>query len=254
MIELGLIVSAFIAGIIMFLAPCTLPLVPAYLGFISGTSLSELQRAEGEDRRRIQRTIFLNGLGFVIGFTLIFVFFGVLAGLLGGALVPLREWLTRIGGVLVIVFGLSMLGVFRIRALSVERRISVPKFFRLGNPLTSSAIGALFAFGWTPCVGPILATILFLASNSATAFSGGVLLFVFSLGLAIPFLLVAGATAYFARYIERGNVYVRYISYVGGVFLIGIGLLLLTNTFAYTIQYGYTLLEFINYEALLEYL
>lgn len=254
MIELGLVVAAFIAGIVMFLAPCTLPIVPAYLGFISGVSLKDLESEDKDVRLRSRRRIFVNGVGFVIGFTLIFVLFGVLAGLLGGALVPVREFLTRLGGVLIIIFGFFMLGVFNISFFQKEHRISIPSFITPGHPAGAGFIGALFAFGWTPCVGPVLATILFLASGSATALQGGFLLLIFSLGLAIPFLLVAGATSYFARFIQKGSRYAKYVSYVSGVVMIGLGLLLVTNNFALTIQYGYELFDFLNYEALLDYL
>ena len=254
MIELGLIISALVAGMFMFLAPCTLPMIPAYLGFISGVSLKELAHATGVARRRAQRTIFWNGLAFVVGFTIVFVLFGVLAGFLGQALIPLREWMTRIGGVLVIMFGLFMLGAFDVPFLQKERRMQLPRSMQLGQPSTSFLIGLAFAVGWTPCIGPILATILFLASSTSTALQGGMLLLVFSVGLAIPFLLVAGATAYMARWIERGAGYARWVSIIGGVFLIGLGILLVTDNFALTIQYGYQLFDWINYDALLNYL
>lgn len=254
MIEIGFILSAFIAGLLMFLAPCTLPIVPAYLGFISGISLKELETLEGEARKRAQRRILLNGITFVLGFTLVFVFFGVLAGLLGEALAPVRIWLTRIGGVLIVFFGLFMLGVFNLKFLQVEKRIKLPKSLKMGSPLTSFGIGSAFAFGWTPCVGPILASILFLASTSATAVQGGILLLIFSLGLAIPFILVAALTSYASTFIEKGGKYFKFISIIGGVFLIGLGILLMTDNFGLTIQYGYKLFDFINYDALLDYL
>lgn len=253
MIEVAL-VSAFIAGLLMFLAPCTLPIVPAYLGFISGVSLKDLAHLEGEERRRSQRQIFLNGVAFVLGFSIIFILFGVLAGLLGQALADVRIWLSRIGGVFVILFGLFMLGAFRLPFLQVEKRMKVPSFMKIGSPATSFGIGSAFAFGWTPCVGPILASILLLASTSATVMQGGILLAVFSFGLAIPFLLVAGLTSYASSFIEKGSVYLKWVSVIGGVFLIGLGLLLLTNNFDLTIQYGYELLDFINYDRLLDYL
>lgn len=254
MIEIGFIISAFVAGVLMFLAPCTLPIVPAYLGFISGVSLPKLAKLEGKERTKAQRRIFLNGVAFVVGFTLVFVFFGTLAGLLGQALADVRIWMTRISGVLVILFGLFMLGVFKIPFLQVERRIRIPSFLTIGSPATSLGIGGAFAFGWTPCIGPILASILFLASSSATALQGGFLLFVFSLGLAVPFLLVAGLTSYASTFIERGGKYLNLVSIIGGVFLIGLGVLLVSDNFGLTIQYGYKLLDFLNYDQLLDYL
>lgn len=253
-VEIGFIISAFIAGLVMFLAPCTLPIVPAYLGFISGVSLKDLEKLEGEDRKKAQRRILLNGIAFILGFTLVFVLFGVLAGLLGQALAPVRIWLSRIGGLFVIIFGLFMLGAFQIKFLQVEKRVKLPSFLKIGSPPTSFGIGTAFAFGWTPCVGPILASILLLASTSSTALQGGFLLLVFSLGLAIPFLLVALATSYASTFIAKGNKYLKYVSIIGGVFLIGLGVLLITDNFGLTIQYGYELFEFFNYDALLDYL
>jgi len=253
-IEIGFIISAFIAGLVMFLAPCTLPIVPAYLGFISGVSIKDFSKLEGEERKKAQRKILLNGVAFILGFTLIFVMFGTLAGLFGQALAPVRIWLARIGGLFVILFGLFMLGVFDLKFLQVEKRIKLPSFMKVGSPTTSFGIGSAFAFGWTPCVGPILASILLLASTSSTAFQGGFLLLIFSLGLAVPFLIVAAATSYASSFIEKGSKYLKYVSMIGGVFLLGLGFLLLTDNFGILIQYGYQFFDFLNYEALLDYL
>ena len=252
MIEFGFIVSAFVAGLIMFLAPCTLPLLPAYLGFISGASLSDLDKPE--KAKQLKRKIFINGVFFVLGFSLIFIFFGTLAGFFGAGLAQFRDWFARFGGVLIIFFGLFMLGVFNVPFLSGDKRLKLPAFLQVGRPSSSFVIGATFAFGWTPCVGPILASILLLASTSATAFQGGFLLEVFSLGLAIPFLMVAGLISSAGGFIERHARYLKGISFVGGVFLIILGALLLTDNFGLTIQYGYKWFEFLEYERLLDFL
>ena len=251
-IGIGFIISAFVAGILTFLAPCTLPLVPAYIGFISGVSKED--REDPSKKKEVQRRIFLNGVFFVIGFSAVFILFGTLAGILGQGLVPYRIWLTRIGGILVILFGLFMLGVFRIPFLQVDKRIRTPKWLTVGKPSSSLVIGSAFAFGWTPCVGPILGSILLLASTSTTALQGALLLTVFSAGLAIPFLLVAIGFSHAAVYIERISKYLKWVSVVGGVFLIILGLLLVTNNFGLLIQYGFELFGFIEYEALLDYL
>ena len=243
--------SAFLAGLIMFLAPCTLPLVPAYLGFISGVDTAKLQ--DPERAPEIRKKIFLNGLLFIIGFSGIFILFGVLAGLAGQALVPWRLWLTRAAGIFVILFGISMLGVFRLPIFK-GANITLPDWLSYGNPITSLIVGAAFAFGWTPCVGPILASILLLAGSSATAGSGALLLAVFSLGMAIPFLFVAAAYSYATKFIERISHYLRYVEIIGGVFLILLGGLLVTDNFDLTIQYGYWLLDVINYEELTKWL
>ncbi|MDA2922453.1 cytochrome c biogenesis protein CcdA [Patescibacteria group bacterium AH-259-L07] len=273
---LHLIIPAFIAGILTFLAPCTLPLVPAYLGFISGVSIHDLKNPF--KAKKAKKTIFTNGLFFVIGFSAIFIFFGIAAGLIGQALVPYRIWLMRIGGILVIVFGFSMLGIinpvrdkFRLvgTATIFRQRISngvkLPffqktKLFKKGGfskhhkSLTSFMVGASFAFGWTGCVGPVLASILFLASTSTTVFQGGFLLLVFSLGLAIPFLIIAAGIGKASQYIQHATKYLHIISIIGGVFLIFLGLLLFTNNFSLLIAWGFKIFKFINYEALLDYL
>ena len=254
MIELsiGFILASLFAGLLTFLAPCTLPLVPAYLGFISGVDQEALKNPATASAAR--RKIFLNGLAFIVGFSLIFIVFGVLAGFAGTALAPYRIWLARIGGVLVILFGLFILGFFKLSFFQTDKRIPIPKWLTLGKPSSSLFIGGTFALGWTPCVGPILGSILLLAGTSGTALTGGVMLTVFSIGLATPFLLIALAFSKATAYIDRISKYLKAVSIIGGIFLIILGLLLATDNFGLTIQYGYELFDFINYDRLLEYL
>ena len=251
-IGLGFIFSAFVAGLLTFLAPCTLPLVPAYLGFISGVSKEDLEDETKKDE--VRKRILLNGVFFILGFSIVFIIFGTLAGLIGQGLTPYRIWLTRIGGVLVILFGLFMIGAFRIPFLQVDKRIKIPQWLEVGKPSSSLVIGSAFAFGWTPCVGPILGSILLLASTSTTALQGALLLTVFSLGLAVPFLLVALGFSQATKYITKLSKYIKWVSIVGGVFLILLGLLLVTNNFNLLIQYGFQLFGFLDYEALLNFL
>ena len=252
MIELGLVISAFIAGLLMFLAPCTLPLLPAYLGFISGASLEDLK--DEEKAKQVKRKIFLNGVFFILGFSIVFIFFGTLAGFLGSAFAEFRTLFARIGGALVILFGLFMLGVFKLPILQVDKRMKLPSFLKVGRPSSSLVIGSAFAFGWTPCVGPILASILLLASTSSTALQGAFLLAVFSLGLAIPFLIVAALISSATDWIQKYSKYLQVVSIIGGLFLIGLGFLLITDNFGLTIQYGYQWFDFLHYDALLDYL
>ena len=193
-------------------------------------------------------------MAFVVGFSLVFIIFGMLAGLLGQALAPWRIWLARGGGVLIILFGLFMLGFFKLPILGSEKRIPIPKWLHLGKPSSSLFIGSAFALGWTPCVGPIVGSILLLAGTSATVVQGGFLLAVFSLGLAIPFILIALAYSRALKYIDAVSKYLKGVSIVGGIFLILLGGLLVTDNFGLTIQYGYQLLEFINYDRLLDFL
>jgi cytochrome c-type biogenesis protein len=253
MIEVSFIFigSAFLAGLLMFLAPCTLPLVPAYLGFISGVDHKALENPETAKAAR--RKIFLNGLAFIAGFSLIFVILGTLVGILGAALVSWRIWLGRIGGASVILFGLFMLGVFKF-SIFKGTSLPIPKWLTLGRPSSSLFIGGAFAFGWTPCVGPILGTILLLAGTTGTALQGALLLAVFSLGLALPFIFIALAFSKATAYINKITKYLKPVSIVGGIFLILLGLLLLTDNFGLLIQYGYQWFDFLKYDRLLDFL
>ncbi len=252
--DFSLIVPAFVAGLLTFLAPCTLPLVPGYLSFISGVSQKELAE-QGAGRARAR--IFVNGLLYVIGFSAVFITLGVLFGLGGAALLKYRVWLSRIGGAFVIFFGLVMLGAGRVPFLSFlasEKHVRLPGWVKPGNPFSSFMFGATFAFGWTPCVGPILGAVLTLAATTATVGQGAFLLAVFSLGLAAPFLMIAAGIGSAARLLQRIAPLLRVVSVLGGVFLIFLGILLLTNSFALWLGYFYRLFDFISYDRLLDYL
>lgn len=238
---LSLLIPSFIAGLLTFLAPCTLPLVPAYLAFISGSSSSG-------------RKIFLNAIFFVIGFSVVFIFFGLLAGVMGGLLSEFRIWISRIGGAVIILFGLFMLGIVKISFLATEKQLSGKSPFINGTYLNSLTLGIIFGAGWTPCVGPILGSVLFLASQTATAFQGGFLLAVFSLGLAIPFLLIAVSLESAEKYIMKFSKYLRVVNIIGGIFLIILGALLLSGRMGLLTEYGFKFFGFINYDSLLNYL
>ncbi|MBI2459749.1 MAG: sulfite exporter TauE/SafE family protein [Parcubacteria group bacterium] len=250
--EFSLIIPAFIAGLLTFLAPCTLPLVPGYLGFISGVSLNDLK--DPDKVKLARQKIFLNGLLYVMGFSLVFIILGSLFGLGGGALIKYRLWLSRLGGLFIIFFGLFMLGILKLPFLNTEKHLSRIKFLKPGNPASSLLFGATFAFGWTPCVGPILGSILLLAAARATIGQGAFLLAVFSLGLATPFLLIAASIGSASAYLAKLNKYLNLVSIVGGVFLIFLGVLLLTNNLNIWTSYFYRAFSFINYNKLLDYL
>lgn len=249
MLELSLVIPAFFAGLLMFLAPCTLPVIPGYLAFISGVPGGALVRPGPEIRTRV----LLNGLFFVLGFTAVFVGIGSLAGLFGASLGAYRDILARAGGVLIILFGLIVLGALRIPFLP-EWRAKIPGFLHVGKSSSSLLIGALFALGWSPCIGPILGTILLLASSSATALSGALLLLVFSAGLAVPMLLTAALIGEASAALSHIARFAQVLSAVGGVFLIGIGVLMLLGDYGVFVTYGYELFDFIDYSRLLEYL
>jgi len=247
----ALILPVFVAGLLTFLAPCTLPMVPAYLGFISGASAQE---ALGAPDARLRYRIFFNGLAFVLGFSAIFILFGVFAGFLGHLIPGYRLWLTRIGGAFVILFGLFMLDLLRLPALSREYRINVRPPFARGNYLNAFGLGAAFGTGWTPCVGPILGSVLLLATTQGEVGSGALLLGVFSFGLSIPFLLVALALGSAEKTIARITPYLNVVSKVSGGLLVVLGVLLITDNMSLLISHAYSFLSFLHYDALLQYL
>jgi len=238
--------SAFIAGLVSFLAPCTLPLLPAYLAFISGVTDEELLEATTHNQAR--RRIMKSSVIFVLGFSLVFILFGILAGHFGSTVGPFKQVLTKIGGVIVLLFGLFMLGALNIPALSRVRQIRLPSFLIVGRPASSFVLGGIFALGWTPCIGPILATILFLASTTETAFAGGLLLAVFALGLGLPFIIVAFLITRATKCIQKALPYLGYVSRIGGLFLVFLGLLLIWGEFSLLMSWGYGALEWLNYE------
>lgn len=242
MLEIPFVIGAFIAGVLMFLAPCTLPLVPAYLAFIAGGA--------GKDRPTVVR----NAFAFVLGFSLVFIALGLFAGSLGALVGPWRGLLGQVGGAVVVFFGLTMLGVVRIPAAMRERHIAIPSFLIVGRAESSFLVGALFALGWSPCIGPILGTILLIASTSPSALTGALLLAVFSLGLAVPFMLTAYLLASASLFLPRLGRVAAWLSFIGGVVLVLLGLFMLTKNMGLFVAWGYALFEFVGYERLLNYL
>ena len=242
--------AVFLAGVLMFLAPCTLPLVPGYLAFIAGVPQSELGKAGTRESRR---RVLINAAAFIVGFSFIFIMLGLFAGAIGAVLGPWRQILGQVAGAIIILFGLTMLGWIRLPGLSSERHAKVPRFVTVGRWESSLLIGALFALGWSPCIGPILGTVLLFASTSATAWQGALLLGVFSLGLGVPFfvtaLLLSHAGDVFARW-GRG---MQILSFIGGVLLVLLGLLMLFGKLALLVSFGYGLFEVLGYDQLLNY-
>lgn len=215
--------SAFLAGIISFLSPCVLPLVPAYLSFLAGVSLEEMRQAPGG---AVRRRVLWSALFFVLGFSTVFVLLGASATLVGRWLAEHAFWLGRVAGVLLIVLGIHLTGVLKIPFLLYEKRFHM----RAGRQLGLAGvyfIGAAFAFGWSPCVGPLLAGILAMAGARETVTQGMLLLGIYSLGLGLPFLLAALAVERFLLLMQRFRTYLRWIEVAAGVLLIAIGSVML---------------------------
>ncbi|MEA2724987.1 MAG: cytochrome c-type biosis protein [Gemmatimonadales bacterium] len=217
---LGLVV-AFSAGLLSFLSPCVLPLVPSYVGFITGMTLPEVT-----GRRRAALT---HALLFVAGFSLVFVLLGASATTLGRALKYYQVWFQRVGGVLIILFGLLCLGVFKVGLLTQERRIHLER--KPVGYLGSLLVGMAFAAGWTPCIGPVLGAILGLAATSNDVTRGMQLLAAYSAGLALPFLIAAVALESFLDSFQRFRPFLPWVMRVSGVMLIVVGVLLVTGEF-----------------------
>ncbi len=209
---------AFVAGALGFFAPCVLPLIPGYLSFVSGVSLGEL--ATAERRPDTARVLLATGV-FVLGFSVIFMGLGASASLFGAFVLSNRLLFSRIGGVIVVLLGLSMLGVIRIPGLARERRFQLTR--RPAGMLGAFPVGMAFGFAWTPCVGPVLGAVLTLAATTQRAADGALLLFAYSLGLGVPFLVTAVLLTRAFAILRAVTRYARTIEAFGGVFLVAMG-------------------------------
>jgi cytochrome c-type biogenesis protein len=218
---------AFSAGLLSFLSPCVLPLIPSYITFITGLGIDDVQQA--------RRTALVHGSLFVLGFSLIFLALGASATLLGQVLLQQRVWINRIGGILIIIFGLYLMGVLNIGFFSRERRLHLAD--KPMGYLGTVFVGIAFGAGWTPCIGPILASILIYTSSQADLGRGMLLLATYSLGLAVPFLASALAVERFMRVLQRMRRQLVWISRGTGVLMIGIGILMVTNYFTILASY-----------------
>lgn len=218
---------AFAAGLLSFLSPCVLPLIPSYVGYLTGMSVDEVQRRRG--------TAVLHGLWFVAGFSLVFVLLGAAASAVGTLLRDYQQWVARVGGALLILFGIYLLGIVRPLFLMRERRVELAR-----KPLGyfgSGLVGVTFGAAWTPCIGPILGGILTLAATTAGLGHGMALLAVYALGLAVPFLVTALALDRFLVWFQRFRPYIVWVDRIAGGMLIVLGVLLVTDSF--TLLAGY---------------
>ena len=213
-----------LAGLLSFLSPCVLPIVPGYLCFLAGTSLDKI--ASGEDASK-ERNVFYFALSFVFGFSTVFILLGASATLLSGLIYEYLDILRIVGGIIIIIFGIHFMQIIQLPFLNRDTRYQIESY-RPGV-VGSYVIGLSFAFGWTPCIGPILGSVLSIAASSETVTYGIILLMLYSAGLGIPFLLAAYAINGFMRFLTKIRNYIRVIEIFTGVLLVIFGILILTN-------------------------
>jgi len=212
---------AFVAGLLSFLSPCVLPLIPSYVGFLTGLTLEELEVRRG--------TALIHAGWFVAGFALVFVALGATASALGAVLLHSQVWIGRIGGVIVLLFGLYLVGVLRPAFLLRERKVQLAH--KPVGYVGSAVVGITFGAAWTPCIGPILGAILTLAAATSSIAQGTALLAAYSLGLAIPFLVTALALDRFLVWFQRFRPYIVWVDRIAGALLIVLGILLVSDRF-----------------------
>lgn len=220
---------AFSAGLLSFLSPCVLPLVPAYITYITGSTVAELNSGKAR-----LHTVY-KSLGFVLGFSLVFIAMGASLTSIGKLLITNMDVFRKIGGILIVFFGIHITGLIKIKTLYYEKRL-IP-FEKLSKNISSVFIGMAFAAGWTPCVGPILASILIYAGSMETISMGILLLTAYSLGLAVPFILTAYAIGSFSEFFKRISRHLNTISIISGILLIIMGVLIFTNKISMLSQY-----------------
>ena len=224
------LVTAFLAGIISFISPCVLPIVPGYISFVSGVSLQDLEsnrEMDEERRRRLLRQVGLNSVLFVLGFSVVFVVMGASATYIGNWFAANRTVLARLAGAVIILFGLHTMGLTPIKWLNYEKRFQTQK-----KPMGfagSFVIGLAFAFGWSPCIGPILAGVLALAATQDTVAQGVGLLVAYSLGLGVPFIATGLATNHFLNLFGHVKKHMRYVEITAGMLLVVVGVLVATD-------------------------
>jgi cytochrome c-type biogenesis protein len=223
-LEIGIAV-AFAAGVLSFLSPCVLPLVPSYLSFVSGVGLEDLEHGSTD----VRRTAFLHSLFFVLGFSLVFLALGASATLVGRLLREYQVWIARIGGAVIALFGLYLLGLRPGMFLQRERRVHL-RDKPLGY-LGSTLVGITFGAGWSPCIGPILGGILTFAATRQTMGEGLMLLGFYSAGLAVPFLVSSLALSWFLTTFDRFKKWIPWVERISGLLLVAVGLLLMSGRF-----------------------
>lgn len=219
--------AAFSAGLLSFVSPCVLPLVPSYVSYITGLSVEQL--TDVDERHRFRKAIVLNSLLFIGGFSCVFIAFGASASFMGQVLYEYQDVIRKVGGILIILFGLYLLGLLKLNFLMSERRL-LHFSKRPAGYVGSFVIGTAFAAGWTPCVGPILGTILAYASTTESMQSGILLLASYSFGLGLPLFLTAFSVDRFLVYFKKAKTYMGGVSVVSGACLVGVGILIYADS------------------------
>lgn len=237
----SLIIGAFLGGLISFLAPCVLPIIPGFLAYLAGASSVKSPKsdhgASTKDEGSKRKDIFVNSVFFVLGFSIVFALLGVLLNtLLENIAYDVQLWLSRIGGVMIIFFGLYLVGLIKIPFLEREYKMSVNTKFK-SRYATSFLFGLAFAVGWTPCVGPALGVILGLAATAPG--SAFLLLLTYALGLGIPFLIVGAFTGQAADFISRHAVGLKYLNIIFGIILLALGVLIFTQKLSLIANFGF---------------
>jgi len=227
------LLAAFAAGFLSFISPCVLPLIPGYISFVSGVSVDEMRSDAPPAASRLQ--VFVTSLAFVLGFSLVFIALGASATAIGKFMFSKLPLLSKLAGVVLIIFGLHTMGVFRLAFLDTEKRVHQQR--KPAGPLGAMLVGIAFAFGWTPCIGPILGGILAIAGSKNTVAEGVTLLAVYSLGLGIPFLITSLAINQFFGAAKRIRKYYHAIELTSGALLIVIGVLILTGQLTIIVRY-----------------
>jgi len=242
MLSSSLLIGSLVAGVLTFLAPCTFPLIPAYIGFITGDGkLNKIQTIR-------------NGALFVLGFMGVFITLGVFASSLSNLFNPdTRSIISRIAGIIILIWGLEMIGIFQHKIFQSNWTPRI-KGLKAGTAQSSILLGVLLGIGWTPCVGPILGTILTFLINQGTVLDGAILMFIFSVGLAIPFLITAILLAQGRQLLQKIETATPIIRIISGLFLVLIGILFITNTLEVLGRFIFNMLQFLNYDRILDYL
>jgi cytochrome c-type biogenesis protein len=221
-------IVAFVAGLLTYLSPCLLPLIPAFIAYITGVSFSDLK--DEEKKRDVRRKTVIHSLLFIAGFSVIFILLGLTATFIGKFLFHYQKIIRIAGGILIMLFGLQLMGILKLDFLIKERKLNIAT--KGASYLGSFLIGVTFAAAWTPCAGPILGSILVLAGTKASVITGAKLLIIYSLGIAIPFFLTAILINSFLSYSAKLQKAMRWINMIGGIFLIVVGFLVATNYLA----------------------